>query len=99
MIADAFGFDPFDDDDKDKKKKSGVDIALDLGKNVAEQVPFVGGLLGGGRVPISAAFPDFGKLIEEHENGYDNKRIALDAAKSAANSAAYLLLPFGGGAL
>lgn len=99
MIADAFGFDPFNDDDKDKKKKSGVDIALDLGKNVAEQVPFVGGLLGGGRVPISAAFPDFGKLIEEHENGYDNKRIALDAAKSAANSAAYLLLPFGGGAL
>lgn len=99
MIADAFGFDPFDDDDKDKKKKSGVDIALDLGKNVAEQVPFVGGLLGGGRVPISAAFPDFGKLIEEHENGYDNKRIALDAVKSAANSAAYLLLPFGGGAL
>lgn len=99
MIADAFGFDPFDDDNKDKKKKSGVDIALDLGKNVAEQVPFVGGLLGGGRVPISAAFPDFGKLIEEHENGYDNKRIALDAAKSAANSAAYLLLPFGGGAV
>lgn len=99
MIADAFGFDPLDDDDKDKKKKSGVDIALDLGKNVAEQVPFVGGLLGGGRVPISTAFPDFGKLIEEHENGYDNKRIALDAAKSAANSAAYLLLPFGGGAV
>lgn len=97
LIAEAFGLG--DDDDKDKKKKSGVDIALDLGKNVAEQVPFVGGLLGGGRVPISAAFPDFGKLIEEHENGYDNKRIALDAAKSAANSAAYLLLPFGGGAV
>lgn len=99
MIADTFGFDPFDDDDKDKKKKSGVDIALDLGENVAEQIPFVGGLLGGGRVPISSAFPDFGKLKEEYENGYDKKRIALDAAKSAANSAAYLLLPFGGGAV
>ena len=99
MIADAFGFDPLDDDDKDKKKKSGVDIALDLGENVAEQIPFVGGLLGGGRVPISSVFPDFGKLKEEYENGYDNKRIALDAAKSAANSAAYLLLPFGGGAV
>ena len=99
MIADAFGFDPLDDDDKDKKKKSGVDIALDLGENVAEQIPFVGGLLGGGRVPISSAFPDFGKLKEEYENGYDKKRIALDAAKSAANSAVYLLLPFGGGAV
>lgn len=97
MIVDAFGLD--DDDDKDKKKKSGVDIALDLGENVAEQIPFVGGLLGGGRVPISSAFPDFGKLKEEYENGYDGKRIALDAAKSAANSAAYLLLPFGGGAV
>lgn len=97
MIVDAFGLD--DDDDKDKKKKSGVDIALDLGENIAEQIPFVGGLLGGGRVPISSAFPDFGKLKEEYENGYDNKRIALDAAKSVANSAAYLLLPFGGGAV
>lgn len=94
MIVDAFGL-----DDKDKKKKSGVDIALDLGENIAEQIPFVGGLLGGGRVPISSAFPDFGKLKEEYENGYDGKRIALDAAKSAANSAAYLLLPFGGGAV
>lgn len=97
MIVDAFGLG--DDDDKNKKKKSGVDIALDLGENVAEQIPFVGGLLGGGRVPISSAFPDFGKLKEEYENRYDGKRIALDAAKSAANSAAYLLLPFGGGAV
>ena len=98
MIADAFGFDPLDDDE-DKKKKSGVDIALDLGENVAEQIPFVGGLIGGGRVPLFSAVPEFDKLTKEYENGYDGKRIALDAAKSAANSAAYLLLPFGGGAV
>lgn len=109
MVGDAFDLDPLeliaeafglgDDDDKDKKKKSGVDIALDLGKNVAEQVPFVGGLIGGGRVPLFSAVPEFDKLTKEYENGYDGKRIALDAAKSAANSAAYLLLPFGGGAV
>lgn len=109
MIGDAFDLDPLeliaeafglgDDDDKDKKKKSGVDIALGLGENIAEQIPFVGGLIGGGRVPLFSAVPDVGKLKSEHENGYDPKRIALDAAKSAANSAAYLLLPFGGGAL
>lgn len=97
LIAEAFGLG--DDDDKDKKKKSGVDIALDLGENVAEQIPFVGGLIGGGRVPLFSAVPEFDKLTKEYENGYDNKRIALDAAKSAANSAAYLLLPFGGGAV
>lgn len=109
MVGDAFDIDPLeliaeafglgDDDDKDKKKKSGVDIALDLGENVAEQIPFVGGLIGGGRVPLFSAVPEFDKLTKEHENGYDGKRIALDAVKSAANSAAYLLLPFGGGAV
>lgn len=109
MVGDAFDLDPLeliaeafglgDDDDKDKKKKSGVDIALDLGENVAEQIPFVGGLIGGGRVPLFSAVPEFDKLTKEYENGYDGKRIALDAAKSAGNSAAYLLLPFGGGAL
>lgn len=109
MIGDAFDLDPLeliaeafglgDDDDKDKKKKSGVDIALDLGENIAEQIPFVGGLIGGGRVPLFSAVPDVGKLKSEHENGYDPKRIALDAGKGLANSAAYLLLPFGGGAV
>lgn len=108
MVGDAFDLDPLEliaeafglgDDDEDKKKKSGVDIALDLGENVAEQIPFVGGLIGGGRVPLFSAVPEFDKLKEEYENGYDGKRIALDAAKSAANSAAYLLLPFGGGAV
>ena len=109
MVGDAFDLDPLeliaeafglgDDDDKDKKKKSGVDIALDLGENIAEQIPFVGGLIGGGRVPLFSAVPDVGKLKSEHENGYDPKRIALDAGKGLANSAAYLLLPFGGGAV
>ena len=109
MIGDAFDLDPLeliaeafglgDDDDKDKKKKSGVDIALDLGENIAEQIPFVGGLIGGGRVPLFSAVPDVGKLKSEHENGYDPKRIALDAGKGLVNSAAYLLLPFGGGAV
>ncbi len=96
MIVDAFGL---GDDDDEKKEKSGVDIALDLGGNVAEQLPFIGGLLGGGRVPISAALPDFSKLIEEYQNGYDSKRLALDTGKQLATSAAYLGLPFGGGAL
>lgn len=95
LIAEAFGL----GDDDDEKKKSGVDTAFTLGKGIAEQLPFVGGLIGGGRVPISAAFPDFGKVADEITQGYDPKRIAFTTAKEAAKPAAYLLLPFGGGAL
>lgn len=95
LIAEAFGL----GDDDDEKKKSGVDMAFTLGKGIAEQLPFVGGLIGGGRVPISAAFPDFGKVADEITQGYDPKRIAFTAAKEAAKPASYLLLPFGGGAL
>lgn len=95
LIAEAFGL----GDDDDEKKKSGVDTAFTLGKGIAEQLPFVGGLIGGGRVPISAAFLDFGKVYDEYRQGYDPKRIAFTAAKEAAKPAAYLLLPFGGGAL
>jgi murein DD-endopeptidase MepM/ murein hydrolase activator NlpD len=95
LIAEAFGL----GDDDDEKKKSGVDTAFTLGKGIAEQLPFVGGLIGGGRVPISAAFPDVGKVADEITQGYDPKRIAFTAAKEAAKPAAYLLLPFGGGAL
>lgn len=94
LIAEAFGL-----GDDDNEKKSGVDTAFTLGKGIAEQLPFVGGLIGGGRVPISAAFPDFGKVADEITQGYDPKRIAFTAAKEAAKPAAYLLLPFGGGAL
>lgn len=95
LIAEAFGL----GDDDDEKKKSGVDTAFTLGKGIAEQLPFVGGLIGGGRVPISAAFPDFGKVADEITQGYDPKRITFTAVKEAAKPAAYLLLPFGGGAL
>ena len=95
LIAEAFDL----GDDDDEKKKSGVDTAFTLGKGIAEQLPFVGGLIGGGRVPISAAFPDPGKVYDEYRQGYDPKRIAFTAAKEAAKPAAYLLLPFGGGAL
>lgn len=95
LIAEAFGL----GDDDDEKKKSGVDTAFTLGKGIAEQLPFVGGLIGGGRVPISAAFPNPGKVADEITQGYDPKRIAFTAAKEAAKPAAYLLLPFGGGAL
>jgi hypothetical protein len=72
-----------------------------LFKGFAEELPFVGGLLGGGRLPIYNAVPNFvklfgaaGKLIfnqgNERKNWNTLKTEIIDPM-------AYLALPFGGG--
>ncbi len=50
LLQDIFG-----GDEEDEKEP--VDIILGFGEEVAQEIPFVGGLLGGGRVPISSALP------------------------------------------
>lgn len=97
MIADAFG--QLTDDDEDDKKKRALNAATSLGGSIAENLPFIGGILGGGRVPVSAALPSFGTIADEYRQGYDTKRVAQTAAKELAKPATYLLLPFGGGAV
>lgn len=58
-----------------------------LTKNIAQQLPFVGSLVEGGRLPISSALPDVPALI----NG--ETTLKKEAMKPLAN----LALPFGGG--
>ena len=48
----------FDDDDEEKDVGEAF---LNLTGNVVEELPFVGGLLGGGRIPISSAVPYSGE--------------------------------------
>lgn len=43
----------FDDDEKEEP----LAALGNFGKNVAEELPFVGGLMGGGRIPINSALP------------------------------------------
>ena len=64
----------------------------------AEELPFIGGILGGGRVPIQSALPDFQNLgkVVFNEDWSTEKKWAT-AAKELMNPATYLLLPFGGG--
>lgn len=83
------------------KKKGGAALA-GLGKNVAENIPFVGGVLGGGRVPIQSALPDvttvgtaFGNII----NGDGTKKDYYNLIKEAEKPVTYILTPFGGGQL
>lgn len=80
-------------------EKVGVGEALkNLGKNVAEQVPFVGGLMGGGRIPISSALPNVGNLYKAATNeDWSAKKKLYTAGKELSKPATYLVPPFGGG--
>ena len=68
--------------------------------NTAEELPFIGGLLGGGRVPIQSALPDvenLGKVLLSDD--WSREKKWATAGKELLKPAAYLAPPFGGGQL
>ena len=74
------------------------DATVNLGTKIAENTPFIGGLLGGGRVPISSALPDMANLGKALLNDdWSAKKKLGAAAKELAKPAVYMLPPFGGG--
>lgn len=74
------------------------ETAGNLGTALAEELPFIGGLLGGGRLPIGSAIPDFGTLRRAAmDNEWAPEKRLKEAADELAKPAAYLALPFGGG--
>lgn len=80
------------------EKKKPFDAVTGMGANVAEELPFIGGVLGGGRVPISSALPDWENLAKAAFNDqWSGKKRATAAAKELVNPLTYLALPFGGG--
>lgn len=92
---------PFDEEDE---REVGERISGAIGETV-EQLPIVGSLLGGGRVPIGAALPknpgriadaawELPKLITGGEADMVKIR---QGAEELINPATYLLPPFGGG--
>lgn len=81
---------------------SGYEKLVDVSGNVAQELPFVGGLLGGGRLPISAALPNIGTVTksafelsdkEKSENAWNSIK------KELSKPLYYLVPPFGGGQL
>lgn len=83
---------------EDVKTEGAYDAGVNLAVGVVEELPFVGSLLGGGRLPISSAIPDFGKLWQAiSDSDWDSKKRVATAAKELAKPATYLALPFGGG--
>ena len=83
------------------EKKSAEDALENLRKNVVEELPFVGGLIGGGRLPISSALPDLSKIssaVGDYSAGEATGSYAANViGKELLKPAAYLLPPFGGG--
>ena len=80
------------------ERKDAYGVMEGLAGNVAEELPFIGGVLGGGRVPISSALPDVGNLAKAAGSDKWDKRKKLAAAgKELAKPLYYMLPAFGGG--
>lgn len=84
----------FGDDDEEEP----VDTVRNLTENILDEVPFVGGLLGGGRIPISSALPYDGNLQDIITGA--GKLFSGDFSEVTTewlNPVYYLALPMGGG--
>lgn len=91
--------DIFPDEDEEEKKVS--EIVGNFAENVIDELPFVSGLTGGGRIPISSALP-YGEGPLEMITGTIKDIENKDAANLTwewLNPAFYLLTPVGGGQL
>lgn len=84
-------------DDFKTKKKGAWETVVNAGEQIAENVPFASGVLGGGRVPISSALPDLEKIgktmLGDGSKAYKSEVLKKELKKPAL----YLILPGGGG--
>lgn len=75
----------------------------DLATNVTQQIPFVGGVIGGGRIPISSALKPLTNLpsniLDMATNPAGPKEGGIEALKNLGSSSMYALMPFGGSQL
>lgn len=83
----------------DNLKKS--DAVANLGKNSIQQLPFINTLVGGGRLPISVAMPNFGNIGNALAKGsageQDTGQTLTSVGKELINPLLYVAPPFGGG--
>lgn len=82
-----------------QKRLRASEAMINLGKNVAEEIPFVGSVLGGGRVPISSVLPNFENLAKVADQEVDDRKKGNILGKELAKPFFYGVLPFGGGQL
>lgn len=67
---------------------------------IAEELPFIGSLLGGGRLPIFNSFPDIGNAWQAMTNtDWSTEYRLQELGNEISPLLTYLALPFGGGQL
>lgn len=93
-IVDAFGI-----GDDDEEPKSAIEVAGSLKDSVLDQTPFIGGLMGGGRIPISSAIPNVANLAKLADGEVAPEKKREIAEKELSKPLYYLLPPFGGSAI
>lgn len=77
-------------------REAGVNFAT----QIAEELPFIGGLLGGGRLPISSALPDIGNAWAAlTADDWSTEYRLQELGDEISPLLTYLALPFGGGQL
>ncbi len=84
---------------EETEAKNPSQVVANLWSNLADQTPFIGGLIGGegGRLPVASALPDFGelgKLLDGDVSGEKKKQILKD--ELLWKTGMYLLPPAGG---
>ena len=83
---------------KESEPESAVGTIQNLAENVGQEAPFIGNLMGGGKLPFSSSMPNVKNILTalNSETATDEEKLAK-IGKEMVNPAAYWLLPFGGG--
>lgn len=96
------------DRDFEAEKIDAAEMAGNAFTNVVEELPFIGGLIGGGRLPISSALPDWEKLGSavfaktddpdtEEVEGISREQKSKAIFNELIKPGLYIIPPFGGG--
>lgn len=85
------------------EKKGTYDKIASIRKDITEELPFVGGFAGGGRIPVNGAIPDVANLTKAGvglaTGEMDSKKAISNIGKEISKPLYYLVPPFGGGQL
>lgn len=92
IIVDALGI-------GDDEERTAKDVAETLAGGVAKNMPFVGGLMEGGRVPISSALPNMETIYNSAMSDAAPEKKKQTIQKEVLKPLVYLVPPFGGGAV